>query len=294
MRQRNGVALQPLLRSSSCWAVTAAWSAGCTTSQKFSSSSSASVRAASVHAAGLARRMRPSVQVTTSGSGTTSKRRCSRASARVWESLLMASATITGYPRRRAARCDRRAALSLVIAEAAGTVRGPSMHDLAPGSQSTPTGPAPVSVHFVNNVLAAAASYIEVEPDTARDVLASLGAFLSHRLRPARIVPLAQELDHVAVYVRLEQARFPGRLEAELPSTSGVPSIECAPGEVQAPLADALGRWLGERRGRVRLALRTRLDGSALEAQLDEPDEPATTAERVRIALHADANGSAT
>jgi|1185.fasta_scaffold603472_1 two-component system sensor histidine kinase LytS len=167
------------------------------------------------------------------------------------------------------------------------------MHDRAPGSQSTPTGPAPVSVHFVNNVLAAAASYIEVEPDTARDVLAELGAFLSHRLRPSRIVPLSQELDHVAVYVRLEQARFPGRLEAELPSSGGVPSIQCVPGEVQAPLADALGRWLGERRGRVRLALRARLDGSALEAQFDEPDDPASTAERVRIALSTNATGSA-
>jgi len=148
------------------------------------------------------------------------------------------------------------------------------------------TGPAPVSVHFVNNVLAAAASYIEVEPDTARDVLAELGAFLSHRLRPARIVPLAQEIDHVATYVRLEQARFPGRLVAELPAPDRLPPGECAPGDVQAPLQDALGRWLGERSGRVRLSLRARLDGSALEAELDEPDVPSARAERVRIALH--------
>ena len=107
----------------------------------------------------------------------------------------------------------------------------------------------------------------------------------------------------MAVYVRLEQARFPGRLEAELPNAGGVPSIECSPGEVQAPLADALGRWLGERRGRVRLALRAafkldawlcrRRDGSALEAQFDEPDDPGSTAERVRIALSTNATGSA-
>jgi len=148
-----------------------------------------------------------------------------------------------------------------------------------------------VSVHFVNNVLAAAASYIEVEPDTARDVLASLGAFLSHRLRPARIVPLSQELDHVAVYLKLEQARFPGRLEAELPSADALPDRECVPGAVQAPLADALGRWLGQRRGRVHLALRARLDGSAVEAQLDEPDDPQSTAERLRISLNGNATG---
>jgi two-component system LytT family sensor kinase len=164
------------------------------------------------------------------------------------------------------------------------------MHEGAPASQ-TATGPAPVSVHFVNNVLAAAASYIEVEPETARDVLAELGAFLSHRLRPARIVPLAQELDHVAHYLRLEQARFPGRLEAELPPAGNVPSAQCVPGEVQAPLADALGRWLRDHRGRVRLALRARLDGSALEAQLDRPDDPGSHAERVRIALVSNSAG---
>jgi LytS/YehU family sensor histidine kinase len=173
---------------------------------------------------------------------------------------------------------------------AAGTVAD-LMRDRAQGSQSSATGGAPVSVHFVNNVLAAAASYIEVEPETARDVLAGLGAFLSHRLRPARIVPLAQELDHVAVYVRLEQFRFPGRLEVELPSSDALPQRECVPGAVQAPLADALGRWLGERRGRVRVALRARLDGSAVEAQLDEPDDPQGTAERLRISLNGNATG---
>jgi LytS/YehU family sensor histidine kinase len=98
-------------------------------------------------------------------------------------------------------------------------------------------------------------------------------------------VPLSQELDHVATYLRLEQARFPGRLDTELPPSDGVPAAECAPGAVQAPLADALGRWLGQRTGRVHVALRARLDGSGLEAQFDEPDSPGSTAERVRIRL---------
>jgi len=161
------------------------------------------------------------------------------------------------------------------------------------GNHATPPAPAPVSVHFVNNVLAAAASYIEVEPDTARDVLASLGAFLSHRLRDRPTVPLAQELDHVGTYLRLEQARFPGRLEAELPPAGGLPAAECAPGAVQAPLADALGRWLGERTGRVHVAIRARLDGSTVDAQFDGPDDPGSTAERIRIALAARSAGAA-
>jgi hypothetical protein len=198
------------------------------------------------------------------------------------------------------------------------------MHERAPGTQVSPTGSAPVSVHFVNNVLAAAASYIEIEPDTARDVLAGLGACLSHRLRDARPAALAEELDHVATYLRLEQARFPGRLETELPSAAGLPAAHCAPGAVQAPLArsgvwpvssrkggramilltlaalaqtssvaDALGQWLGQRTGRVHVALRARLDGSTLEAQLDRPDDPSSTAERIRIRLSGNSTGGA-
>jgi hypothetical protein len=86
-----------------------------------------------------------------------------------------------------------------------------------------------VSVHFVNNVLAAAASYVEEDPDAARDALAELGAFLTHRLRPPRPVPLSDELDHVEVYLRLQEFRFPGRLDAEV-GDSDAPRTLVGPG----------------------------------------------------------------
>jgi LytS/YehU family sensor histidine kinase len=146
-----------------------------------------------------------------------------------------------------------------------------------------PAGDAPVSVHFINNVLAAAASYIEEDPDTARDVLAELGAFLSHRLRGPRTVSPAEELEHVRVYLRLEQARFPERIEAELPQAADLPATQIVPGEIQAPLSEAISRWLSQQPGRIRVALRAR--NGALDLQLDRPDEPGEPGERVRIAL---------
>ena len=142
-------------------------------------------------------------------------------------------------------------------------------------------GVSPVSVHFVNNVLAAAASYIEEDPDTARDVLAELGAFLSHRLRGPRTVSPAEELDHIAVYLRLEQARFPGRIEVELPAVSDLPSAAVGAGDIQAPLSEAVSGWMAQHTGQVRVALRAR-DG-ALDLQLDRPDEPGEAGERLRI-----------
>jgi LytS/YehU family sensor histidine kinase len=142
-------------------------------------------------------------------------------------------------------------------------------------------GDSPISVHFVNNVLAAAASYIEEDPDTARDVLAELGAFLSHRLRGPRSVSPAEELDHVGVYLRLEQARFPGRIEVELPTVKELPSTPVGAGDIQAPLSEALTRWMAEYTGQVRVALRAR--GDALDLQLDRPDAPGEAGERLRI-----------
>ena len=139
-----------------------------------------------------------------------------------------------------------------------------------------------VSVHFVNNVLAAAASYIEEDPDAARDALAELGAFLTHRLRPARAVSLQEELDHVGVYLRLQEFRFPGRLDSSGPD-GAVARILVGPGDVQRPVGAALDAWLARRPGRVRVRLRTA--GDDLELRLDAPDTPDVEAELVSIDL---------
>ena len=161
------------------------------------------------------------------------------------------------------------------------------MDQRVPGDRA---GVPPVSVHFVNNVLATAASYIDEDPDAARDVLAELGAFLTHRLRAPRTVSPADELEHVAVYVRLEQARFPGRIDAELPPPGELPAMTTVPGAVQAPVSEALERWLGQAPGRVRVALRARNGG--LDLQLDRPDEPGEPGERLRIGFEPEKTGT--
>jgi LytS/YehU family sensor histidine kinase len=139
-------------------------------------------------------------------------------------------------------------------------------------------------------VLAAAASYVEDDPDEARDVLAELSAFLSYRLRggPPE-VPLAQELEHVGVYVRLQQARFPDRIAAELPARGEAPDLRVGRASVQEPVAQALGRRLSEHPGPCRLTLRVLPDGGALEAEIADADaQPGAGgggAERVHIPL---------
>jgi two-component system LytT family sensor kinase len=149
-------------------------------------------------------------------------------------------------------------------------------------------------VHFVNNVLAAAAGYIEDEPDEARDVLALLSQFLSYRLRGgAELVDVRQELDHVATYLRLEQARFPDRLEVELPHAVDLPDASVPRAAVQAQVSEALDRRLSARAGPCRLALRVRPGRPELDLELGSPSEPPAEAVHVRILLATPAVGAA-
>ena len=150
---------------------------------------------------------------------------------------------------------------------------------------TTTGGGAPlVSAHFVNNVLAAAASYIEDDPDLARDVLAELGQFLSYRMRedPAPVTA-SQELAHTATYLRLQQARFPDRITVQLPPAEALPGRRMAPASIQGPIAEALGRRLRERAGACILTVRPLAPGLEAELTGAAGEDP----ERVQIALHA-------
>jgi LytS/YehU family sensor histidine kinase len=167
------------------------------------------------------------------------------------------------------------------------------VEDFAPADRA-PSGQLPVSVHFVNNVLAAAAGYIEDDPDEARDVLALLSQFLTYRLRAAAdAVPVAQELEHVATYLRLEQARFPDRLLVELPRADDLPDASVPRAAIQTPLAEALDRRLGQRAGPCRLTLRVRPGRAELDLELSAPGDVAVGAEHVRILLAPAAVGAA-
>ena len=138
-----------------------------------------------------------------------------------------------------------------------------------PGAPSAP----PISAHFVNNVLAAAASYIDEDPDYARDVLAELGQFLSYRLREDRApVGAAQELAHTATFLRLQQARFPDRITVTLPDAADVLG-RIAPGTIQEPVAATLGARLRAEAGPLGVALSPAGDGLDLVVSGAGPDD---------------------
>lgn len=76
---------------------------------------------------------------------------------------------------------------------------------------------AQISPHFVYNALSAVAGYIHTRPDEARELLTEFAEFIRYAFKRDRSnVTLADELHYVEKYLRLERARFAGRLEVEL------------------------------------------------------------------------------
>lgn len=115
-------------------------------------------------------------------------------------------------------------------------------------------GADPPSAHFLNNVLAVAASWIDDDPERARDVLADLGVYLDHRLRTdRRPVPLADELLACAALLRLEAERAPGRVRVHALPTAASATI--VPLALLEPLEHAVRRRLETEAVSVTLAV---------------------------------------
>jgi two-component system LytT family sensor kinase len=76
---------------------------------------------------------------------------------------------------------------------------------------------AQISPHFVYNALAAVAGHIHSEPEEARELLTEFAEFTRYAFRTERpYVTLADELQYVEKYLRLERARFGERLEVRV------------------------------------------------------------------------------
>jgi two-component system LytT family sensor kinase len=99
---------------------------------------------------------------------------------------------------------------------------------------------AQISPHFIYNALAAVAGDIHVRPEEARELLTDFAEFTRYLFRDGRsYVTLAEEVEHVERYLRLEQARFrdslhvtidvpPETRDAVVPSMSLQPLVENA------------------------------------------------------------------
>jgi two-component system LytT family sensor kinase len=114
---------------------------------------------------------------------------------------------------------------------------------------------AQISPHFVYNALAAIAGYIHSNPEEARELLTEFAEFTRYAFRgQSPYVTLADELNYVEKYLRLERARFGDRLEVRLQVAPEVLQAVLPVLSVQ-PLVENAVRHGVERRGRGRVEI---------------------------------------
>jgi two-component system LytT family sensor kinase len=127
---------------------------------------------------------------------------------------------------------------------------------------------AEISPHFIYNALAAVAGDIHTRPDDARELLIDFAEFTRYLFRDGRsYVTLAEELEHVERYLRLEQARFhslhvqmdlaPETLSAVVPAMSLQPLVE-----------NAVRHGIERRAGTGRVELQARVVGEDIELRV--------------------------
>jgi two-component system LytT family sensor kinase len=130
---------------------------------------------------------------------------------------------------------------------------------------------AQISPHFIYNALAAVAGDIHARPEEARELLIDFAEFTRYLFRDGRsYVTLAEELAHVERYLRLEQARFPGRLHVtfDIPESTQaavVPSLS-----IQPLVENAVRHGVEQRAGRGRISIVSRVVGANMELRVTD------------------------
>jgi two-component system LytT family sensor kinase len=130
---------------------------------------------------------------------------------------------------------------------------------------------AQISPHFIYNALAAVAGDIHDRPDEARELLTDFAEFTRYLFRDGRsYVTLGEELDHVERYLRLEQARFRGKLHVTVdvvPEALGavVPAMS-----VQPLVENAVRHGVEQRAGSGRVEITGRVVGNDVELRITD------------------------
>jgi two-component system LytT family sensor kinase len=150
---------------------------------------------------------------------------------------------------------------------------------------------AQISPHFIYNALAAVAGDIHDRPDEARELLTDFAEFTRYLFRDGRsYVTLGEELEHVERYLRLERARFRGKLHVIIdvePEAAGavVPAMS-----VQPLVENAVRHGVEQRAGSGRVEIIGRLQGDDVELRVTD-DGRGIEPERVPLVLAGSGGG---
>src|SRR6201995_3458524 len=125
---------------------------------------------------------------------------------------------------------------------------------------------AQISPHFIYNALAAVAGDIHARPDEARELLTDFAEFTRYLFRDGRsYVTLAEELEHVERYLRLEQARFRDNLRVTIDVPESTRAAVVPAMSVQPLVENAVRHGVERRAGSGHVSITARVSRSDVE-----------------------------
>ena len=130
---------------------------------------------------------------------------------------------------------------------------------------------AQISPHFIYNALAAVAGDIHARPEEARELLSDFAEFTRYLFRDRRpYVTLAEELEHVERYLRLEHARFRDRLHVTIDVPVDARSAVVPAMSVQPLVENAVRHGVERRAGTGQVAIVACPRGADVELRVSD------------------------
>jgi len=128
---------------------------------------------------------------------------------------------------------------------------------------------AQINPHFLFNALSVIAGLIQYDPELAAGTIDELAQVFRYTLRKSthEWAPLAEEMEFVAAYLRIEQARFGERLKVELQIDPAACPIPIPAMSIQPLIENAIKHGISGRQDGI-VGLRAALDGELVSIEV--------------------------
>jgi hypothetical protein len=130
---------------------------------------------------------------------------------------------------------------------------------------------AQINPHFLFNCLNTIRGMIAENPPEAQDMVTKLAEMLRYSLHRDRIhtVPLAREMEAVANYLALEEARFEDRLRVQYSIEPGAAEVPVPPMMLQTLVENAVKHGIAQRPEGGDVSIRAGVNGGSLALEVE-------------------------
>ena len=129
---------------------------------------------------------------------------------------------------------------------------------------------AQINPHFLFNALSVITGLVQDRPELAAETIEELAQVFRYALRKSESewVPLAEEVEFVTAYLRVEQARFGDRLKVDLHVDPAVGGVAIPAMTIQPVIENAIRHGISDQERGGHLTLRAALEGDLVSVEV--------------------------